>query len=154
MVGPLHLLWASLSAALVTALATWLLAEWLRRNEERRRERRAFAEAVLLSCGVLDDIVVRYWGSDRNASNRGEMEILEVKLVTELNRIIGLAAMSARRRLTRDEKNSLDAILNRIYDEMVGDFESVDGAANAEKAGALLAGITRIRFEVNAMRAG
>ena len=151
MVEPIHLLWASLSAALVTLLGTGLLANWLRRNEERRRERRAFAEAALCGCDILDDIVVRHWGTDRDDENRSEMEILRKRLMAELGKIIGLIAIS---RLTQDEQNALSGILNKIYDKMLHDFEVCPCAASAARVGDILAEVIRIRLEVNKMRAG
>ena len=147
-----HLFWASLSAALVTLAGTWFLALRLRYSEERRRDLRAFAEAALCCCDVLDGIVIRYWGSDSDETNRNEMKIMETQIMAELERIIGLTSASSR--LGEDKQSVLRDILNRIYDNMREDFEASSRVANAAKAGSILKEVTNIRLEINEMRAG
>ena len=147
-----HLFWASLSAALVTLAGTWLLSLCLRRGEERRRDLRAFADAVLGCCDILDEIVACYWGSDSGKINGNKMKIMEKQIMAELEKIIGFTSTSSR--LSENKKRVLRDILNRIYDKMREDFESSSRVADATKAGSILTEITSIRLEVNEMRAG
>ena len=128
-----------------------MLAEHLRRNEERRRERRAFAESVLHCCDILDNIVADYWGVDRDEKNRDSMKVLEQRLLAETQQILGLTTVSM---LDDGERAALRGIMHSIYGEMCGDFESYPSAANTARMGFILADITRIRLEVNRMRAG
>ena len=155
-IGPMvewfHLMWASLSAALVTLSGTWLLADRLRRGEERRRERRAFAQAVLRCCDILDDISVRYWGRGKDEGNCGEMKLLEAQVKAELDKIIGHVSTSSR--LDSNERNDLREILHRVQKEMENDFEYATRSANPKMVGFILGAIGRIRFKVNEMSAG
>lgn len=149
--GPFPLLWASLSAALVSLAGAWLLAERLRVNEEWRRERRAFAEAVLRCCDALDDLVVRYWGAGRDEGNWQAMGIVRRQLTLELEKILGLVSVS---RLSRAERDALRVILDRLYEKMLLDFDSCPCPASAARVGDVVEWVTRIRLEVNKLRAG
>ena len=152
MVEWFHLMWASLSAALLTLTGGWLLSDCLRRAEERRRERRAFAEAVLRCCDILDDIVVRYWGTGKGDNNRNEMEVLEGRIKAELDNIVGFISTSSR--LAERERTALRGILHSIHDAMSGDFEYATRSASPKRMGSILNAIAKIRFKVNELRAG
>ena len=140
-----HLLFASVSAALVTLLGHWLMAK----RDERRRARRAFAQSIHKCCEELEEAAIRYWAGKNDEE---DAPILAAKMKAALMKMIRF--INAKPRVIDEEvRRQLELGWFRAQKTTGGKFETQKGRSDPERAALMVGIITAVRAEIAGMMA-